>query len=882
MSIIRLTFLVFLCFSFVLIKGYGQEILHFNRVTLDTLLKEIEQKAPVRISYADYLIPDHQFKDLSFSMDRSWKQNLKSLLKPHHLTFKMIGNQMLLHPVKHFLIQGYVRDSLTHENLPGAHIYLPVLGVGTTTNGQGYFQMMLPEGPQNLRISYLGYQTQTQNLSVDTILFLEAFLSQRIDLPAILVTDSTRAAHQTFNPEYDPTMLRAPLSGFPSLGSSLDLVRYLQFSPGVSTGADGFGGLHVRGGGSGQNLFLLDDTPIYNPFHMLGTISMFHQDVMQDARFYSGTFSAEYGDKAASVLDIRMRDGDRKKAHLNGSIGLLSSHLIIETPLFNKTGSLMIAGQRSHAGSLIKGYSKEQKRLGENEGYSTLNFVDIYLKSSIQLSQKDRIVLNGYWGRDFFSEVDRFQDIFPDTTFKDQYQDDFQWGNLAASIKWHHAFGGKLFSQITSYYSKYHYQSIHAFKSLLKPAGRPWSEGSEFTEFKSSIEDIGIKAEFNFLPHPAHRWKVGLGFKSNHYVPGIIAYAEPNPLVPVEIGQGKLDPLPTQLFDVLNFHSSQIISYVQDTWEFSGRGSLKLGFHTALNFLDTENILSIQPRISFQWHWKPNISLFASMSQMQQTQHLITVLDNGYPNELWIPSSAGFPPQSSWQWETGMIRQKGKTQFEVTGYFKTMANLVDFKEDPGYLTFGSLDNLDASIWEQDLTKGSGMAYGLENQFKYIQENLLLQLTYTWSRSWRTFEQKFDGEVTPYAYDRPHQFSLLNQWSLSPKWTVGLSWQWASGTNITLREGDYEVTDYTSDLLDEFTISPGQIESYRLSSYHRLDVSFKYTFGQKVKQEFKLSIQNIYNRINTPYTTLYHDDEISTVFLSTGLPFIPSMAYHFKF
>ena len=132
--------------------------------------------------------------------------------------------------------------------------------------------------------------------------------------------------------------------------------------PSANTGSDGLGGLHIRGGGSDQNLFLLDDMPIYNPFHMLGATSIFNHDFLQAATFTSGQFHAKYGDRLSSFFDVRLRDGKRDRTQVKGSIGLLAGHVILEFPVLQKKGSVMIASQKSLAGPIIRAYSKAQKK----------------------------------------------------------------------------------------------------------------------------------------------------------------------------------------------------------------------------------------------------------------------------------------------------------------------------------------------------------------------------------------------------------------------------------------------------------------------------------------------------------------------------------------
>ena len=163
---------------------------------------------------------------------------------------------------------------------------------------------------------------------------------------------------------------------------------------------------------------------------------------------------------------------------------------------------------------------------------------------------------------------------------------------------------------------------------------------------------------------------------------------------------------------------------------------------------------------------------------------------------------------------------------------------------------------------------------------YESEKLTAQFTYTWSRSWRSYKEKFDGLEYPYHYDRPHKIGALIQFAPSGKMVVGLSWQFASGNHITLGGGNYEVLDLGEVLLDYISVPMDEIHTLKLPGYHRMDISLQYSFGKKMIQQIKCNLLNVYNRINTPYATLYKGEPINEVFLRTGLPLVPTLTYRF--
>src|SRR5690606_5818483 len=107
----------------------------------------------------------------------------------------------------------------------------------------------------------------------------------------------------------------------PVLFGERDVIRTIQLLPGIKS-SEGGGGFFVRGGSADQNLILLDEAPVYNASHLLGFFSVFNSDAIKDLSIYKGHIPAEFGGRASSVLDIRMKDGNSKKFNASGGLGL--------------------------------------------------------------------------------------------------------------------------------------------------------------------------------------------------------------------------------------------------------------------------------------------------------------------------------------------------------------------------------------------------------------------------------------------------------------------------------------------------------------------------------------------------------------------------------
>ncbi|MBK8503411.1 MAG: carboxypeptidase-like regulatory domain-containing protein [Saprospiraceae bacterium] len=336
--------------------------------------------------------------------------------------------------LKKFLIQGFIYDENTGESLPGAHILLQQNHLGAASNESGYYQLLIPEGAQKIVVSFLGYEIATSDLNISAPGQLDFRLKSALELPEIIVREETSTQDSRISSEGEKIPL-SKLESFPSIGATMDITRYLQLSPGVQTGGDGFGGLHVRGGNADQNLILLEEIPIYNPFHLFGVSSIFNGDVIQTARFSKSYFSPANDGRLSSVLQITIRDGHRYKTSINASAGLLGTHLVLETPILKNKGTLMLAAQRSHIGNILKKYSSAVKLDAENDGYFKPKFQDFYGKALITLGRSDRLIFNAYTGSDTHLDINRYDF---DTSYQDQYRDEYYWGNIAAGVKWIH------------------------------------------------------------------------------------------------------------------------------------------------------------------------------------------------------------------------------------------------------------------------------------------------------------------------------------------------------------------------------------------------------------------------------------------------------------
>ena len=181
-------------------------------------------------------------------------------------------------------------------------------------------------------------------------------------------------------------------------------MQYFSNQANIQSGSDGIGGLNIRGGEADQNLVLLDGVPIYNPSHTLGLFSVFNTHIIKSAHLLTDGFSAKYGGRLSSVMDVRVKEGSTKEWKGEGEIGTLATKLTIEGPLKKDTTGLLLAFRRTHIDRFIRNRSQNSRANNDEEGEIGYYFFDLNAKLHHRLSAKDQLFLSYYIGKDDFED----------------------------------------------------------------------------------------------------------------------------------------------------------------------------------------------------------------------------------------------------------------------------------------------------------------------------------------------------------------------------------------------------------------------------------------------------------------------------------------------
>lgn len=754
--------------------------------------------------------------------------------------------------IQKYTVNGTVRDRKSGEILIGASISIrEIPRSGILSNSYGFYSISGPAGNYTLIVSFTGYQPDT----------LTIVLNKNILLPVELTPDGAELAEVVVSARKKNENVVKPLMGVqklttneirnvPVLFGEKDVLKTIQLLPGIQAAGDGNSGFYVRGGGSDQNLILLDEATVYNPSHLLGFFSTFNSDAIKDITVYKGGMPAEYGGRLSSVVDIKMNDGNNKDYHFGGGIGLISTRLNAEGPIVKDRGSFSVSARRTYADLFLK-LSRDS-----SVNSNSLYFYDLNVKANYKIDEKNRVYLSGYFGRDNLAFGKTFG---------------IDYGNATATARWNHVFNSRLFSNTSFIYSNYSYKiTINSNNNNIN--------------ITSKIRDLALKEDLQYYIDADN--KLNFGFNTIHHTisPGVISASQ----------SSSYNSLALQ-----NKYSLENAAYVSHEWSPVEKLHIDYGlrltafsvlgpgnfytYDSAGNTLDTTNYpagrfvktyFNPEPRFSASMKMTENSSLKLSYNRNVQVLHLLSNSTSANPTDIWIPSSNNVKPEIADQVALGYYRNFSDNKYEFSSelYYKEMQHQIDYKNGAQLIANENV--------ESQLLFGKGRAYGLELYFKKKVGKLTGWVSYTLSRTELQIDGVNRGNWYPARQDRTHDISIVGIYQANKKWTLSATWVYYTGNAVTFPSGKYEVAGQTAFLYTERN-------GYRMPAYHRMDVAATLQ-GKKTKKfesSWTFSIYNLYGRENA-YSIVFQNDpgDLSkTQAVQYALfRFVPSVTYNFKF
>jgi len=772
-----------------------------------------------------------------------------------------------------FTVSGYVKEAGTGESLIGVNVYLTDRKSGTATNNYGFYSLTLPSADTvSLVFSYVGYGIEKQKIAFHKNVELNVALSTDKLLDEVTITADRKEMISESVRMSTIKLQVAQIKNIPALLGEKDVLKVLQLMPGVQKGSEGFSGLYVRGGGPDQNLIILDDAIVYNASHIFGFFSLFNGSAIKSVELIKGGFPARYGGRLSSVLEMNMKEGNKEEWHGEGGIGLISSNFTIEGPLKKNKSSLLLSGRRTYADIIIYPILKMSDE--EITGYY---FYDLNAKVNYDFGRKDKLYLSGYFGKDKF---------YMKYSSRDGLKEDvgFLWGNSTATLRWNHLFGNRLFSNTSLIYSNYSFGIYDKYELTRE-------NKNYYAEYYSGIRDLTVKSDFDFIPNPKHLIKTGL----------ISIFHRFNPHAFIE------EDIPNQIHTRNISYTNGIETgiYAEDTWQPAQTLKVNAGFRYSY-FLATKRHYSFpEPRISVAWNLKPDIAIKGSYASMNQYIHMLSNTGMSLPTDLWVPATDRIKPQQSTQVALGFAKdiEKKNLSLSVEGYYKTMKNVIGYKEGASFMDIGEPSDVPAPEWEDNVTAGRAWSYGLELLLQKKEGRLNGWIGYTLSWTQMQFDSLNFGRKFYARYDRRHDISVVAIYKLNDHITLSGTWVYGTGNSVTLPQSSYwadyhdfsgkinkpQYFDYTSAGI-YYSLHAEEYQeknNFRMRAYHRLDLGIQFRKEKKWGERiWEISIYNAYCRLNPffYYTdrTYKNDIEYGVLKQVSLFPIIPSFTYSFKF
>lgn len=772
-----------------------------------------------------------------------------------------------------FTISGYIKDQESSESLIGATVVNIKTGAGSAANNSGFYSLTLPGDSVSVMCNYVGYEPSVLKFKLATDTVLNFLLKSSTLLDDVIISAAKGDEIHEINRMSTTTIPVDQIKALPAFLGEVDVLKVIQLMPGVKSG-EGSTGLYVRGGGPDQNLILLDGVPVYNASHLFGFFSVFNADAINKVDLIKGGFPARYGGRLSSVIDINMKDGNMKKIHGEGSVGIIAAKATIEGPIVKDKTSFIISGRRTYIDALATPLIKHISE-GDRVGYY---FYDVNTKINHIINNRNRIYLSNYMGSD--KAYANYSSSYGDTTFTTTSTDNagLKWGNIITAFRWNSVISPKLFANLTATYSRYRFDVFNRHEQHTVPEGIDEDKVYK-NEYVSGIRDWAAKLDFDYIPGPNHFIRFGVNSIWHKFTPGVYTY--------------RSDAERDTTIGFKPIHANEISLYAEDDIRLGNNLKINVGAHASGFNVDSHWYTSIQPRISSRYLLGNELSLKASYATMTQFIHLLTNAGLGLPTDLWVPSTARVKPQQANQWALGIAKTyKSAYEISLEGYYKTMHNLIEYKDG------ASFADVEKDWQDKVAVNGRGESYGAEILLQKKKGNLSGWIGYTLSWTNRQFDNLNFGKWYPYKYDRRHDLSVALTHTWNERMDFSMAWVYGTGNAFTLPKSQYEGFPNNGNYYNGFgdavggnnygTSSQlnyyGNRNDYRMKSYHRLDLSFSFWKNTKWGQrKWTIAVYNAYNRRNPFYIELGYDKKGHRKFYQYSLfPIIPSISYSFKF
>ncbi len=761
------------------------------------------------------------------------------------------------------LVTGRITSSTSGEPVPGATIIVEGTTRGEISDGNGFYALQLQAGETyNLSISCMGMEKESYILELNSTGTMNIEMNEQlIDLREVVVKsgrhDNVRGIQMGFQ-RIDIKEIKT----IPVVMGERDILKVAQLMPGVQNVGEGSSGFNVRGSGSDQNLFLINEVPVLNTGHLFGFFSAFNPDMISDFTLYKNNFPVEYGGRLASIFEISTRKGNKKKFGARGGISPVTASLLAETPIVNDRSSIVFAGRSTYSDWILGRLNAPELRSSNGSFYDLMSSIHIIPSESSSLQ------VFGYYSNDRFRLAGT---------------DRYMYENAGSSLVYDRKLNDRWTMSSAAVFSRYTNQHANTENPFTA-----W-------QHRFIVDHRELKTSVTGYQWPEHTITAGAGVVSYSLDQGTY---EPygNESILASLLLGKEQGLEMSLFFADEYAMTERLTLY---------GGLRLNLYKYLgpndiytyspslpkapeHITDTSSFGSMETilnrggpdyRFSVNYTFSPTASVKASFNRMRQYLFMLSNTIAIAPTDRWKLADPHIEPPLADQVSLGFYKNIPQRALEMSGelYFKKTRNQVEYRD--------GADLVLNPLLETAVVQGEQEGWGAEILLKRNAGRLTGWMSYTYSRSMvmvngdYPWERINDGKVFPANYDKPHSFNFVGTLRISRRFSISGNVVYSTGRPVTLPTGLFNV-------IGETGVIYSARNEYRIPDYFRADLSLNIE-GNLLKDKFAhgswmISVYNITGRRNA-YSVYFKNEggNIQGYKLSIyGTPLL-TVSYNFK-
>lgn len=757
--------------------------------------------------------------------------------------------KILLYGKKGKFVYGIIRNAFSSEPIPNAAIKTQTNDRLFYSDKDGQFRFYAYQVSQDITIYHSEFQEFTVELRPEqTRLNLQLFPITELDSVDVKQEENKYLSLKPFEKVVpSDNVLPAP-------GGEIDALNSVKLLAGIGNTTLSDQGLVVRGGSPDQNFTLLDGIPIYNNFHVLGLFSIFNSPNIGSINVHKDAFPIKYNSRLSSVLEVNLKQGNKKKLEIDADIGALSSGVSLNGPIVKEKLSFSMSARRTYADLLARPIQSIQNQENERINRSALWAYDLYGKLHWQVNDDHQLSITAYNGGDQINLRNRFEPE-NESQLIERTKGAVGWRNALAGLNWNSRLSNTFFWNVTASTSQY----TMTFEDEYDLSGDDILEYSNAT-FSNGLQENRVGTDVEWAWNRRNLLAAGGGIVNYSFSPLTRSYSSITTTQSIDT---------SLIYDLVS--SNEAFAFIENKSYFDG-GYILFGLRAAFFKVRKQTYRRFQPKLLLIQNIGNDNQLKFSLTSSHQFVHLVPNNTLGFPIDVWLPVTENIQPMSSTQLSTRFIRRKQNWLFEVGVFSKFYNSLLEYE--------AGAQTLLPTSWENSLRAGSGRVGGVEQTIKYSSGKYNFFSAYTYARSRRTVSG-INQDIEYFSkYDRPHSYSLIFEYSPSSNWRYLMSWNFSSGNPITVPSGRY-VAEINGEevIIEEFT----ELNNFRLPATHHLDISLIKTKQHKsFRSKFIVGVYNVYNRFN-PYMLFSGIDEEGnqTYRVRSYLPILPMIKYQIK-